>query len=272
MRSVDIKTIKGKIQEWIKNYISSAKADGVVIGLSGGIDSSVTAALCAEALGKESVISLSLPCESNPQDIEDAELIAKQLGIYFLKIPLTPLLNKLKASINIDTIINQSELNSLILKDENKQRKKLALANVKPRLRMTILYYIGQSLGVYLVAGTGNRTEIAIGYFTKYGDGGVDFEPLGDLYKCEVRRLARYLKIPNKIIEKPPSAGLWKGQTDEDEIGIPYDEIDEIIYRIDNNLDLSNLNQKNVLKVKRMMKTSSHKKSMPPIYMVDEDS
>ena len=109
---------------------------------------------------------------------------------------------------------------------------------------------------------------MAIGYFTKYGDGGVDFEPLGALYKCEVREVARVLKIPEKIIDRPPSAGLWKGQTDEGEIGLTYAIMDEIIYRIDHGLDLSDLDQKNVGKIREMMKLASHKLKMPPYFKI----
>jgi NAD+ synthase len=266
MRSLDIDKVKLDIQRWIKNYITSAKADGIVIGLSGGIDSSVTASLCVKALGKEKVLGISLPCESDPQDFEDAKLIADQLGIELIKIELTPLFNEFERSVIAN--LEQTEFKIIKIREDMWRNNILALANVKPRLRMTTLYYIGQSMGLYLVAGTGNRTEMAIGYFTKYGDGAVDFEPLGDLYKCEVRELAKHLNIPEKIIKKPPSAGLWKGQTDEDEIGISYDKLDEIIYRIDNNLDINDLNEKILSKVKNMMKLSAHKKKMPPIFKI----
>ncbi len=107
-----------------------------------------------------------------------------------------------------------------------------------------------------------------IGYFTKYGDGGVDFEPIGSLYKCEVREIAKILDIPNQIIEKPPSAGLWEGQTDEGEIGITYDDLDEIIYRIDYNLSLEDLDRDIVEKTKRMINSAEHKNKMPPIYKI----
>ena len=110
---------------------------------------------------------------------------------------------------------------------------------------------------------------MAIGYFTKYGDGGVDFEPIGALYKCEVREVARVLKIPEKIITKAPSAGLWEGQTDEGEIGLIYDVLDEIIYRIDNNLDFEGLNKEDIDKVKRMMELARHKLIIPPCFEIN---
>lgn len=249
MRKLDYFKIKLNIQNFIKNNISSANAEGVVLGLSGGIDSSVVANLCVNALGKERVVGLGLPIESIPQDLEDAKMIAELLGIKFLITDLTQVyqefLKVLPSSID---------------------EKKMAMANIKPRLRMTMLYYIGQSLGKYLVAGTGNRSEIAIGYFTKYGDGGIDFEPIGGLYKCEIRELAKILKLPEKIINKPPSAGLYEGQTDEGEIGLTYDLLDEILYRVDHFLDLNEFDEKDVKKVIHLMKAAEHKNKMPPIF------
>jgi NAD+ synthase len=150
----------------------------------------------------------------------------------------------------------------------NDSKNKIAKANLKARLRMVTLYYYGQVLGDCLVAGTGNRAEMAIGYFTKYGDGGVDFEPLGSLYKSEVRALAETLKIPKKIISKPPSPGLWPGQTDEGEIGLSYDIIDEILYRIDYNLDFDDFDLEKVNKVKELMRKAKHKLHPPPSYRV----
>ena len=250
MRKLNYKKLATEIERWIKNYVHSAKSKGVVLGLSGGIDSAVTAALCVNILGRENVLGLNLPIESLSQDLEDAKLVANHLGISFLISDLTSVYKELLK-------VLPSEI----------QSNQMAMANIKPRLRMTTIYYIGQSKG-YLVGGTGNRSEIAIGYFTKYGDGGVDFEPIGDLYKCEVRELAKILKIPEKIIKKPPSAGLWQGQTDEGEIGMTYDLLDEILYRIDNDLGFKGLKQKDVEFVKKKIKNAEHKNKMPPIYTI----
>ncbi len=251
MRKLDFKKIISEIQEWIRNYVHSANFNDVVVGISGGIDSAVTTALCVKALGKKNVIGLGLPCSSNPQDLKDAKTLAENLGIRFIVFDLEDI---------YDEFMKKSD--SLI------ESNKLARANLKPRLRMMTIYFIGQSLGKSIVAGTSNRTEIAIGYFTKYGDGGVDIEPIGGLYKCEVRKIARLLGIPERIIIKPPSAGLWEGQTDEDEIGLTYEILDEIIFRIDYDLALNDLNQDHVKKVKDMMKSAYHKLIMPPIFQI----
>ena len=251
MRSLDFDKTISKIQSWIKEFVKSVQVEGVIVGLSGGIDSAVTSTLSVNAIGKENVIGLGLPCISIPQDLDDAKMLADRLGIEFIVLDLSSVYEEF-----IKVTSGKIESN------------KIAKANAKARLRMVTWYFTAQSKGNYLIGGTGNRTELAIGYFTKYGDGGVDFEPIGGLYKCEVREIARKLNIPETIINKPPSAGLWEGQSDEGEIGMAYDVIDEILYRIDYNLDLSDLNQKDVNKVKKMMKTSQHKLNIPPAYEI----
>lgn len=251
MRKLDYVRLTRNIEGWIKEYVKNASAKGIAVGLSGGIDSATTAALCVNAIGKDNVFTFSMPCESISQDFEDAQLIANHLGVEFNKFDLTSVYREF-----LNVLTSQVEPN------------KMARANLKPRLRMVTCYFIVQSKGSYLVGGTGNRTELAIGYFTKYGDGGVDIEPMGTLYKCEVREVARVLKIPEKFITRAPSAGLWEGQTDEGEIGLSYDVLDEIIYRIDNNLDFDGLNKKDVEMVKRLMELARHKLIMPPFFEI----
>lgn len=253
MRKLDYERIISEIQEWINDYCKSANADGIVVGISGGIDSAVTSTLCANAIGKDAVIGLGLPCLSNPKDLSDAKLLAAQLGIEFIIFDLSSVYEEIM-KITANTI----------------ESNNLATANLKARLRMVTWYFTAQSKGNYLIGGTGNRSELAIGYFTKYGDSGVDIEPLGGLYKCEVREIAKKLNIPENIINKPPSAGLWEGQTDEGEIGMKYDLLDEIIYRIDYNLDLNDLNRSDIEKVKEMMRSSQHKLKMAPIYKIGQ--
>ena len=255
MRELDYEKLVVNIQNWIGNYVKKAKADNVVVGLSGGIDSAVTAALCTNALGKEKMIGLGLPCGSISQDLKDSKLIAKHLEIGFKVLDLTSVYNTFLECVNYKI-----------------RRDKLAIANLKPRLRMMTLYFIGQSSGNCLVVGTSNRAELAIGYFTKYGDGAADFEPIASLYKQEVRKIAGILNIPEKIINKVPSAGLWPGQTDEGEIGLSYDVIDEILYRLDYDLDFKGLKEEDIIRVREMMSAAEHKLNMPPFFDVRKNN
>ena len=251
MRELNYEKLVLDIQNWINNYVKSANAENVIVGLSGGIDSTVTAVLCTKALGNKNVFGLGLPCGSISQDLEDAKLVAKSLDINFTVLDLTPVHNKF-----------------LNIISSNYKKNNFANANLKPRLRMAALYFYGQTKGKSLIAGTSNRAELAIGYFTKYGDGAADFEPLASLYKQEVRKLAKTLSVPERIITKPPSAGLWAGQTDEGEIGLTYDVIDEILYRIDYNIDFEGLNDNDIQKVKDLMNSARHKLKMPSMFNV----
>lgn len=232
-----------EISSWIKNCVKVSNAEGVVVGLSGGIDSSVVAALSKKALG-DNVLGLIMPCETNSIDEEDVLLIASWLNLKTERIPL-------------DTAYKN-------LLDTFPTGNKLALANLKPRLRMLTLYYFANNLN-YLVAGTGNKSEIMVGYFTKYGDGGVDILPLGGLLKTEVRELAKELKIPHKILNKTPTAGLWQGQTDEEELGITYEDLDNVLRGLASG-NTTNLSQELVAKVKGLIAASEHKRILPPIF------
>jgi len=235
--------MKNRIIDWIKKQIKQAKAKGIVLGLSGGKDSSVVACLAKEAVGKDKVLALILPCHSQIQDLEDAELVAQKLGIKTKVVDLTNIYD------NLIKILPQA--------------KGMARANLKPRLRMLVFYYFANKLN-YLVCGTGNKSEISIGYFTKHGDGATDILPIGDLLKREVRELAQELGIPKHIITKPPTAGLWPGQTDEGEMGITYPELDDILGRIENKRRQI-LSKEKVNKVKDMIRRSEHKRQGPRI-------
>lgn len=236
------KTIQ-KITKFIQKQVGNKP---VVLGLSGGIDSALVAYLAVQALGNKKVFGLILPSSTNTiQDLELAKLVAKKL--------------KIKSSvINIDNII-QSYTN--ILKQKS---NKTLIGNLKARTRMTLLYSKANELNG-MVLGTGNKTELMIGYFTKHGDGGVDLLPIGDLYKTQVRQLSQYLHIPQEIIDRPPTAGLWDGQTDEAEIGLTYEMLDQILETIEKKKDLNKFAKADIYKVKNLIKNSEHKRNLSPI-------
>jgi NAD+ synthase len=213
------------------------------MGLSGGIDSAAVAALVKEAIGKERLLALILPCHSQVQDLIDAQLVAKHLGIKTQTLDLSHIYD------NLVRILPEAS--------------SLAKANLKPRLRMLVLYYFANKLN-YLVCGTGNKSELMVGYFTKHGDGATDILPIGNLLKKDVRKLAKQLKVPPRIITKLPTAGLWPGQTDEGEMGITYPELDGILERLEKKRKQV-LAKEKVDKVKGMMKKSEHKRQGPKV-------
>jgi len=211
---IDCKIVEREILEFIRETVAKAKAKGAVVGLSGGVDSSVVAKLCVKALGNRSVIGLLMPTGFTPaQDIVDAKALAESLGIKTYHIPIDPIVD-----IFIKTLSFKTD-------------KAVPLGNIRARTRMIINYYFANCFN-YLVAGTGDRSEILIGYFTKYGDGGADFLPTVHLYKTQVRKLGAYLKLPKKVVEKPSSPQLWKGQKATDEIPVNYPVLDLILYGI----------------------------------------
>ncbi|MEM2890426.1 MAG: NAD+ synthase [Candidatus Hadarchaeum sp.] len=213
---INAAVVEKKLTTFIRKKVRESGADGVVIGLSGGIDSSVTAVLCVRALGPEKVLGISLPegGVSNPSDIADARMIAEKLGIDFRIIDIAPVVKAMKGQLEV------------------KPEARLPNANILPRVRMVVLYYYANMLN-RLVVGCSNRSELRTGYFTKYGDGASDLAPLGALYKTQVRELACHLGIPKQIVDKTPTAGLWPGQTDEGELGISYKNLDMIFAGLD---------------------------------------
>jgi len=231
------------ISKWIKDQVEQAGAEGIVIGLSGGIDSAVVAALAKRSL-HDKVLGLILPCHSQKEDSEDAHLIASYL--------------KLETTILDLSSIYDSLISIFPPADKN------TTANLKPRLRMISLYYFA-SLKNYLVAGTSNKSEILVGYFTKYGDGGADILPLGDLLKSQVREIASTLTLPETIINKNPSAGLWPGQTDEGELKITYEQLDQAILEITTNRDIK-ASPEIRTRVEELIKKSEHKRISIPVF------
>lgn len=237
--------LSDRLAEWIASTVHGAGAKGIVLGLSGGVDSAVTAALCKKALG-DRVFGVMMPCESEHSDEEDALFVAAKLGMESITVRLDRPYQAL-----IDALPDASAL---------------ARANLKPRLRMATLYFWANKLS-YMVAGTGNKSELMAGYFTKYGDGGADILPLGALYKTEVRSLARELGIPDRITGKSPSAGLWSGQTDEGEMGVAYENLDRALHALESGRT-DGLPADLVDRVERMRAASAHKRALPRIFEV----
>ena len=239
---IDCKRTKELIEDFIRNELKDKKA---IIGLSGGVDSSVVLKLCEESIGNENILGLILPSSDTPKnDIEDAIELTRSLNVeYIVK--------------NIDGILNSFSKEIEFLGDN-----KLTRGNTSSRIRMSILYAYSNELNG-IVIGTTNKSEWLTGYFTKYGDGGVDIEPIIELYKTHVKELAKHMKIPKRIISKKPSAGLWEGQTDEGELGIDYKTLDKILYSLENGLDLKEFQPQKIKKVRTLISTTAHKR-LPP--------
>lgn len=252
MLEIDAEETTKLTTTFIRDYTANAGVDSVVIGLSGGIDSAVTATLAAMALGTENIHAIFMPELSTPiQDIEHVRLMADELDIDYETIDISPFIHSIRK-------IYPHEMDTI------------ALGNIKSRLRM-LLWYGYSNVKNSLVCGCSNKTELLIGYFTKYGDGGTDFLPIGDLYKTQVNQLARHLDIPEPIMEKPPTAGLWKGQTDEGELGISYHKLDRILYGLERKWPVkkiarrADIEESEVHRVQHMRKRSQHKRSLPLI-------
>jgi NAD+ synthase len=250
--------LASRISDWIRERVIEAGARGVVLGLSGGLDSSVAAVLCKHAF-PDTTLGLILPCGSRNEDVAHAKLIATEFGIETRELNLTNIFTTLLALLE-EQAYGDAAKGSL---DSN-----IAVANLKPRLRMMCLYYFANARN-YLVVGTGNKSELAIGYFTKYGDGAVDILPLGDVLKTEERALAEALGIPHEIIEKTPSAGLWEGQTDEAEIGMSYADLDSAIVALergDFDGNRSGCDPELIDRVIQLMESSRHKREPLTIF------
>ena len=202
------------LTDFIRDAVATTGTEGVVVGLSGGVDSALAAALAARALGPSRVHAFVLPYRtSNPESASDARLVAEQLGIAHRMIDISPMVDPYFAL----------EIPGSGEEDRRRRGNKLA------RERMTILFDQAKKLGC-LVLGTSNKTEILLGYSTVFGDNASSLNPLGDLYKQQVWRLASHLALPQRVVAKQPSADLWPGQTDEDELGMTYEVADEVLY------------------------------------------
>ena len=245
-----------EIADWLRQHLTISGARGFAVGLSGGIDSAVVARLCQVA-APDNVVGVLMPCHSAAPDLADARALAEHFNIPTMDVDLAPAYDRLVE----DAGASLRQVGSLPAggtADEDTVTRR-PLANLKARLRMSTLYFVANSLG-YLVAGTGNRSELMVGYFTKYGDGGCDLLPIGMLVKREVRNLARELEVPEAIIEKPPSGGLWAGQTDEQEMGFTYADLER--YEMEGPDAVS---PALAMRIERLIRTSEHKRSLPPM-------
>jgi NAD+ synthase len=241
-----------RISSWLLDRAMSAGSHGFVFGLSGGIDSAVVAKLCQMAMPQR-VLGVMLPCYSHPQDEEDARLVASTFAIPTVRVDLGPPFDTLTESLRRAVKGLPTRVDSVDIKQQ------MPDANLKPRLRMASLYFIANSMN-YLVVGTGNRSEITLGYYTKYGDGGVDLLPIGGLLKSEVRALAKELGVPEPVITKPPTAGLWVGQTDEAEMGFSYDLLEAFLAN-----GAGAVPAPVAARIEQFRRTSDHKRELPPI-------
>ena len=251
--------VENAIMDAIIQVVEMSNSSGAVVALSGGIDSALVATLASRAVD---VHALLLPDggSTSPEDMEHAEALAKDLGIDYEVIEIGDI---------VQSVYNKRP-------KLGPQECRLAYANVKPRVRM-IMSYFAANLDGRVVLGTGNKTELLMGYFTKYGDGGVDMLPIGDLYKTRVRQLARHVGVPDEIIKKAPSAGLWAGQTDEAEMGATYEEIDAVLYSVfdlgmglDDVEKAAKVSDATVRMVMQRVRTSEHKRSMPPVVSLED--
>lgn len=208
--SINSKLAKKILTGFIRTEITRAGFSRAVIGLSGGVDSALSCFLATEALGAENVLAVRMPYRtSSPDSLEHAQMVIDKLGVQSLTVDITDMVEPLFH----------------MFPDASDVRK----GNVMARMRMIILYDQSAAFGG-LVVGTGNKTELLLGYSTLYGDSACALNPLGDLYKTQVRQLARDIGVPEVIVSKPPSADLWAGQTDEEELGFTYAEVDQLLY------------------------------------------
>ena len=236
---------------FIKRSVKNAGAKGAVIGLSGGLDSAVVTKLAVDALGAENVLNVFMPSRVTPhKDYRITSELSDLWGTEFRIIDIQPAVDAL-------TYVLQSEELSLMER-----------GNVSARCRMIVLYNIARKME-YLVLGTSNQSELMTGYFTKHGDGACDVTPLANVYKTQVKQIGKMLKIPEEVLTRPPTAGFWEEQTDEDELGITYDKLDQILYdfendRTDKEIAIhTEMSPESVKAIRDQVRKTEHKRLMP---------
>lgn len=240
------------IESFIAHQVEASGRKGVVLGLSGGVDSALVAKLCAEAIGAKRVLAMGFPEGRGGTDLEDARSWARKLGIGWRVLDIAPI-----------TAVLEAELGAA-------RASRIARGNLRARVRMVLSYYVANTED-RLVMGTGNKSELLCGYYTRWGDGGVDYLPIGDLYKTQVRAMARHLGVPEAIVVKTPTAGLWPGQTDEGELGISYDELDRILLGIELQMEPEAIAEKadvrlaQVRRIEALVASTAFKRKMPLI-------
>lgn len=250
---IDFFEVEKIIKNFIKKYIEENNFKGIILGLSGGIDSCTVAALASSAIGGEKITGLILPEKETYSivDIKDAKIIADKFHIKVEVHDLTKILDNLYK--------NLPSFN---------HKKRVTKGNIKARIRMLYLYYYANSSNK-LVCGTSDKSETMIGYFTKWGDGAADIAPIIGLYKTQVQKLALHLGIPKKIAEKPPSPNLWKKQSAEAELGINYELLDLILFGLEQNMKINQIaydlkiDKSIVQEIKNRVNRSRHKRSLP---------
>lgn len=240
------------IESFLAHQVEASGRRGVVLGLSGGVDSALVAKLCADAIGPKRVLAVGLPDGDGGRDLQDAEAFARTLGVRFERIDIAPLVAPFEEAL------------------VRAKSDRVARGNLRARARMIVLYFLANTQD-RLVIGTGNKSELLCGYFSRWGDGGADFLPIGDLYKTQVWAMARHLGIPKRIVDKVPTAGLWPGQTDEGELGIPYDDLDRILLGIELQMEPDAIAEKaevrieEVRRIEALVARSAFKRKMPLI-------
>ena len=256
--------VRERTTEFVASVVEDADADGAVVGLSGGIDSSTVAYLAAEALGPEAVHGLVMPSDvTSDESTSDGERVAEELGIEYDVIDVAPVVDAVLDAAPDERLRDRAAAGT--------DPARTAVGNVRVRARAVLNYVVANAEGK-VVLGTGNRSEAMTGYYTKYGDQAVDCNPIGPLYKQQVRQLAADLEVPDRIVEKPPSAEMWLDQTDEGELGLDYDTLDAILaLHVDGPLStaatvraLDDVTEAQVERVDELVAVSEHKRHMPP--------